>query len=69
MSEKRYFVRYQTYKYDSESHEEFESLDQVITFLTGHATDPDFRFDVIYGERIEFEPAEIIKSYRPKKEH
>lgn len=68
MGDKHYFVRWRIYKYDSYCHDEFESLDQVIALLTQNATNPNFEFDVIYGERIEFEPADIVKSYRVKEE-
>jgi hypothetical protein len=64
---KQYFVRYSTGKYDGENNEQFLDLDQVTDLLSKHATNPDFTFDVIYGERIEFEPTEIVKAYKPKR--
>jgi hypothetical protein len=67
MGEKRYFVRYSVGRYDGEENEEFIDLAQVEELLSRHSSNPEFFFDVIYGERIEFEPAEVIKAYRVKR--
>lgn len=66
MGEKRYFVRYSVGRYDGDENVEFIDIAQVEGLLSRHATNPEFFFDVIYGERIEFEPAEVIKAYRVK---
>jgi hypothetical protein len=67
MGEKRYFVRYSVGKYDDEENEEFVDLAQVEELLSRHAANPEFFYDVVYGERIEFEPVEVIKAYRVKR--
>ena len=63
---KKYYVRYSVGKYDGEWNEDFVDIAQVEALLSRHATNPEFTFDVIYGERIEFEPTEIVKAYRVK---
>ena len=64
---KRYFVRYAIHKYEGEMNEEFETIEEVIKLLSSFARKPDFYFDVIHGERVEFEPAEVVKAYRVKR--
>lgn len=62
----KYFVRYLTGRYDAWDHKEFLDVAEVERFLSGYATNPDFTFEVVYGQRLEFEPTEIVQAYRVK---
>jgi hypothetical protein len=62
----KYFVRYSTGPYDGDTQAEFDRIEDVVDLLTRNAWNREFTFEVIHGTRIEFEPAEIIKSYRVK---
>lgn len=62
----RFFVRYSTAQYEGESEEVFSTVDEVLAFLNKHAANPDFRFQVIEGRLVEFEPITVAKAYRRK---
>lgn len=63
----KYHVWYITDKHEGVcSPVEFDKLDEVTTFLSQHAANPEFWFWVVQGTKVEFEPCEVIKAYRPK---
>ena len=61
-----FFVRYSTAQYEGDSTEEFRTEQEVVAFLNKHASSPDFKFDVIQGQRVVFEPVSIATQYRKK---
>lgn len=62
-----FFLDYSTDKYgDGDGHEMFGTIEEVVAFLNGHAENPEFRFTVIEGRLVEFEPAVTVKTYRKK---
>lgn len=62
----RYFVSYVTGLHDSSVDVEFATEQQVIELLNRHAANPDFKFDVIQGHRVIFEPVSVATQYRKK---
>lgn len=61
----QFFVRYSTFKYESDD-KVFDNESKVIEFLNSHASNPDFKFDVIQGSRVIFEPVSVATQYRRK---
>lgn len=62
----KFYVRYQTYRYEGYSDEVFDTIEDVVKFLNQHASNPDFDFMVIEGRLVYFEPVEVVKAYRRK---
>jgi len=63
----KYFMSFQTEKYEDWCDIEFTELANLIKFVNERTTNPDFKFRVIRGELIEFESIEMVKAYRVKK--
>jgi hypothetical protein len=59
-----YFVTFSTGRYDGEQTEMLESEQLVIELLNRHAGNPEFKFDVIEGHRVMFEPVTVAVQYQ-----
>lgn len=64
----RYYIRYSTYPYEGDDEVIVDTEEEVLTFLNTHASNPDFRFDVIRGVRMKFKAVERVKAYEVDKE-
>jgi hypothetical protein len=62
----RFYISYSTARYEGTSDEVLDTIEEVLDFLKERAENEDFRFSVIKGELIEFEPAEVVKAYKVK---
>jgi len=68
MASSKYFASYRNAYGNSHELKEFDKLDDVLALVK--RADDEFQgirqLVVIYGEQLEFEPCEIVKSYRIK---
>lgn len=59
-----FFVRISTGPYDGELDYEFEALQLVEELLNAHAGNSQFKFTVIEGKKVDFEPVTVVTKYQ-----
>lgn len=66
----KYYLIYSTERYEGPSVEEFpidsDGRKKLNDFLNQYASNPDFKFTLIYGQQVEVEPVDIVKQFRIK---
>lgn len=64
----KYFVYYRSYEYDPLMDKAFDSRQDLLEFINGHAAqNPDFHtIRVIEGREIELEPVQHVTAYKIK---
>ena len=59
----KFFLWFSTGKYEGQTLEQFDKIDELLDFVNARVDNPDFRFRVVEGREITLKPVSIVTQY------